>query len=65
MTSHDKIELRKVDEPEFNSLPRGVRLITVGDKLVFARCIGSRFIPLSDSEQERLREKHIQSNGGG
>lgn len=60
MTSHDDIKLRKVGEPEFNSLPRGVRLIMVGDKPVFARCIGARFVPLSNEEQDKLRNKHIQ-----
>jgi hypothetical protein len=58
MQSND-IKLRKVDEPEFNSLPRGVYLIFVGDKPIFARRSTGRFIPLPLAEQDRLREKHI------
>ncbi len=53
------IKLRKVDEPEFNSLPRGVYLIFVGDKPIFARRIMGKFIPVSQDEQDRLRAKHI------
>jgi len=57
----EKITLRKVDEPDFNSLPRGVYLIFVGDKPIFARRAAGRFIPLPQAEQDRLREKHIVS----
>jgi len=53
------IRLRKVDEPEQNSLPRGVRLIMVDDKPVFVRRSVGRFMPLPEKEQEELREKHI------
>lgn len=60
MTSHDEVKLRKVGEPEFNSLPRGVHLIMVGDRPVFARRMGAHFIPLPQDEQERLRKKHIK-----
>lgn len=55
----DDIQLRRVDEPEFNSLPRGVYLIFVGDKPVFARRVMGKFIPLPQAEQDRLRAKHI------
>lgn len=59
MTSRD-IELRKVDEPEFNSLPRGVKLILLNDRPIFVRRSGVHFMPLPDEEQERLRRKHIR-----
>ncbi len=55
----EEIKLRKVDEPEFNSLPRGVYLIFVGDKPIFVRRGGGRFIPLPQAEQDKLREKHV------
>ena len=57
----DDIKLRRVDEPEFNSLPRGVYLIFVSNRPVFARRTMGKFIPLPQSEQDRLREKHIVS----
>jgi len=59
MTSPD-IELRKIGEPEFNSLPRGVRLLVLNGRLIFVRRSGAHFIPLPDDEQERLRKKHVQ-----
>lgn len=59
MTSHD-VELRKVDEPEPNSLPRGVRLIVLSGRPIFVRRSGAHFIPLPEPEQEKLRKKHIQ-----
>ena len=55
----EEIKLRKVGEPDFNSLPRGVYLIFVGDKPVFVRRGAGRFIPLPQAEQDRLREKHV------
>lgn len=59
MTSHD-IELPKVGEPEFDSLPRGVRLLVLNDRVIFVRRMGAHFIPLPEVEQEKLRRKHIQ-----
>ena len=59
MTSPD-VELRKVGEPEFNSLPRGVRLLILNERAIFVRRMGVHFIPLPEEEQERLRKKHIQ-----
>jgi hypothetical protein len=55
----EDIVLKKVDELEFNSLPRGVYLIFVGDKPVFARRVMGKFIPLPVAEQDALRAKHI------
>jgi hypothetical protein len=56
----DKITLRKVDEPEFNSLPRGVKLLVLNDRMIFVRRSGAHFIPLPEEEQEKLRRKHVQ-----
>lgn len=53
------IKLRKTDEPEFNSLPRGVRLVMVGAKPVFVRRVGGRFMPVKPEEQEELEKKHV------
>ena len=63
MQSDKDIILRKVGEPEFNSLPRGVVLIMVGDKPIFAKKNGVRFIPLPAEEQKALKEKHINAGG--
>ena len=55
------IELRKVGdpEPEKNTLPRGVRVMTLGDRVIFVRRIAGRFLPVSEEEQERLKNKHV------
>ncbi len=59
--STEDIKLRKVDEPEFNSLPRNVKLVFVGGRPIFVKKIGMHFMPLPASEQEALRNKHIMS----
>lgn len=59
--STEDIKLRKVDEPEFNSLPRNVKLVFVGDRPIFVKKVGMHFMPLTASEQEILRNKHIMS----
>lgn len=56
---NEEIKLQKVGEPDFNSLPRGVILIMVGNKPIFVRRIPGRFIPLSEQEQSALRNKHV------
>jgi len=55
------IRLRKVGEPESekNTLPRGVKAMMLGDRLIFVRRVGGRFIPLSETEQEQLKKKHV------
>jgi len=57
----DEIQLRKIGdpEPEKNTLPRGVYAVTMGDSIIFVRRMAGRFIPLSQSEQEELRSKHL------
>lgn len=61
MTSPDSdIKLRKVNDPEFNSLPRGVYLIVMDYTPVFVRRLSGHFVPLPPEEQELLRKKHIQ-----
>lgn len=57
----EEIKLRRVDEPEFNSLPRGVCLIFVGDKPIFVRRVMGKLMPVSKDEQDRLRAKHTVS----
>jgi len=56
----DDIKLRKVGESEENSLPRGVKLVMVGQKPVFVRRSMGIFMPLPESEQQKLREKHVK-----
>jgi hypothetical protein len=55
------IRLRKVGEtePEKNTLPRGVKAMMLGDRLIFVRRVGGRFVPLSETEQEQLKKKHV------
>lgn len=55
------IELRKVgdSEPEKNTLPRGVKAMTLGNRIIFVRRVGGRFIPLPEEEQEKLKNKHV------
>lgn len=60
MQSHDDIQLRRVNEEEFNSLPRGVKLLVIGERLLFVRRSGAYFMPLPEEEQAQLRRKHIQ-----
>jgi hypothetical protein len=55
----DEIKLRKVGEPEFNTLPRGVYAIVLAEKVVFVKRVAGRFIPLLEREQEELRDKHV------
>lgn len=59
MTSPNDITLRKVGEPEYNSLPRGVHVIMLGGRVIFVQRISGRFIPLPEKEQETLRQKHV------
>jgi hypothetical protein len=60
-TDHENIELRKIGEPEPDSLPRGIKLIIVDRHTVFVRRVLGRFIPVTESEQEELHRKHIVS----
>jgi len=55
------IELRRVGdpEPEKNELPRGIKAMMLGDRLIFVRRVGGRFVPLPETEQERLKNKHV------
>lgn len=59
MTSPDDIQLRKVGEPEYNSLPRGVHAIVLGGRVIFVQRLLGRFIPLPEKEQEELRKRHV------
>jgi len=56
----DEIKLRKVGEPEFNSLPYGIRLVLVGNTAIFVRRTGGRFLPVEPQLQKELTEKHIR-----
>lgn len=55
------IQLRKVGDPEHekNELPRGIKAIMLGDRLIFVRRVGGRLVPLPETEQERLKNKHV------
>ena len=54
------IKLKKFGEQEENSLPHGVKVIRFGNRLVFARRVGGRFVPLPENEQELLFNKHVK-----
>ena len=57
----DDIKLRMADEPEpeKNTLPRGVKAMMLGDRLIFLRRVGGQLVPLPETEQERLKNKHV------
>lgn len=57
--SYDDITLRKVGEPEFNSLPYGVVLIMIDNKPIFVKKVLGRMMPLPEEQQAELRNKHI------
>lgn len=58
MTSPD-INLRKVGEPEYNSLPKGVQAIVMNGDVIFVRRVMGRFMPVPSNEQEQLKKKHV------
>ena len=62
MQSSDDIELRRVGdpEPEKNELPRGVKAMVLGNRIMFVRRVGGRLVPVSNSEQEQLKKKHVR-----
>lgn len=43
-------------------LPRGIKLILLGDKYVFAKWHLGRFIVLSDEEQTKLGKEYVGSD---
>jgi hypothetical protein len=59
ITLNTDIKLQKLGESEFNSLPRGIKLVVIGNKPVFVRRIGGRFMPVSPTQQEELEKKHV------
>ena len=52
----EDINLRKVGEQEPKKLPRGVKLLVVGDKAMFVKTVMGKVFPVPDEEQKRLRE---------
>jgi len=57
----EDIKLRMADEPEpeKNTLPRGVKAMKLGDRIMFVRRVGGRLVPVSNTEQEQLKKKHV------
>ena len=55
------IKLRMADEPEpeKNTLPRGVKAMQLGNRIMFVRRVLGRIVPVSNDEQERLKNKHV------
>jgi len=53
----DDIKLNYIGEKK--PLPRGTKLILLGDKYVFARWQLGRFIVLPDEEQIRLGKEYV------
>ena len=54
----DEIKLRNVNDEESKKLPRGVKLMTLGDRAVFVRKVGKKVFPVPEAEQERWREEY-------
>jgi len=55
------ITLRKVGEPQFNDLPRNVKALILGDRIVFVKWnrLAQIFMPLPQKEQIRLTQEHV------
>jgi hypothetical protein len=58
--SSEKITLRKVDDNVPSRLPINVKLIQFGNRLVFAKRVAGRFVPLPQDEQEELFQRHVK-----
>lgn len=58
--SSEKITLRKVDDDAPSHLPVNVKLIQFGNRIVFARRVAGRFIPLPQHQQEELFKKYVK-----
>jgi hypothetical protein len=54
----DDIKLRKVGDEEPKKLPRGVKLMILGDRAMFVKKVGIQVFPVSDAEQERLMKEY-------
>jgi hypothetical protein len=54
----DNIRLLKVGDPQPEyQLPRGIRAVRLGDRVIFVRSIMGRMMPLPQLEQEALAKK--------
>jgi len=62
MTSH-KINLKSVEETREEKakdcLPKGVRAMVVGDRVVFVRRLAGRWMPVPQALQLDLEKKHV------
>ena len=56
------IALKKPGDHENNTLPRGVRVMVVGERVIFVKRMLGRWGLVSGLEQERLTAKHVRSN---
>jgi hypothetical protein len=54
----DNIKLRKVGDQEPKKLPRGVRLLVIGNRAMFVKTVMGKVFPVSDEEQKRLRDEY-------
>lgn len=54
----DEIKLRKAGDEKPKKLPRGIKLMIMGDKAMFVKKSGKHMLPVSDAEQERLRKEY-------
>jgi len=55
----DEIKLRKTDEEAPKKLPRGVKLMVLGDRAMFVRSYMGKLFPVPEDEQERLRREYV------
>ena len=60
MNSNDIILRKPGDSMDDNQLPRGVRAMIIGNRVVFIKRMGGRFMPVSEQEQKRLEDKHVK-----
>lgn len=54
----DEIILCNVGDKQSKKLPRGIKLMILGDQAMFVKKSGKYMLPVSNEEQERLRKKY-------
>jgi hypothetical protein len=64
----ENIKLNSVEEAAklkaANCLPKGVRLMFVGQKLIFVKFVG-KWMPVSGELQAKLEKKHLSNDSAG
>lgn len=54
----DSVEERREKDAQ-DCLPRGVRAMVVGSRVIFVKRMGGHWVPVPEHLQQKLAEKHI------